>query len=124
MEQFGLNLSKAGMSERLLDFFPPNKRDEESFARHFEAEDMKQLVTFQNKKQLFLRKETIVDQVKSLLEENKINEVKDRRSCRTRGSVRLLNKDFLTLHSPSPSLIFFPFHSVFPTSRQRSKIWV
>lgn len=64
------------MSERLLDFFPPNKRDEESFARHFEAEDMKQLVTFQSKKQLFIRKETIVEHVKSVLEEGKITEVK------------------------------------------------
>ncbi|KAG0056842.1 hypothetical protein BGZ83_003136 [Gryganskiella cystojenkinii] len=74
VDQFGLNLSKAGMSERLLDFFPPNKRDEESFARHFEAEDMKQLVAFQSKKQLYMRKENVVEQVKSLLEEGKVTE--------------------------------------------------
>lgn len=75
VDQFGLNLYKAGMSDRLLDFFPPNKRDEDSFARHFEAEDMKQLVTFQNKKQLILRKESVVENVKTLLEEGKIPEV-------------------------------------------------
>lgn len=75
VDQFGLNLYKAGMSDRLLDFFPPNKRDEDSFARHFEAEDMKQLVTFQNKKQLIMRKESIIENVKSLLEEAKITEV-------------------------------------------------
>ncbi|KAF9154255.1 hypothetical protein BG015_001438 [Linnemannia schmuckeri] len=74
VDQFGLNLYKAGMSDRLLDFFPPNKRDEDSFARHFEAEDMKQLVTFQNKKQLIMRKESVVENVKSLLEEGKIAE--------------------------------------------------
>lgn len=76
VDQFGLNLYKAGMSDRLLDFFPPNKRDEESFARHFEAEDMKQLVTFQNKKQLILRKDNIIENVKSLLEEAKVAEVR------------------------------------------------
>ncbi|KAG0305955.1 hypothetical protein BGZ98_003219 [Dissophora globulifera] len=72
VDQFGLNLYKAGMSDRLLDFFPPNKRDEDSFARHFEAEDMKQLVTFQTKKQLILRKESIIETVKSMLEEGRL----------------------------------------------------
>lgn len=76
VDQFGLNLYKAGMSDRLLDFFPPNKRDEDSFARHFEAEDMKQLVTFQNKKQLIMRKDNIIENVKSLLEESKVTEVR------------------------------------------------
>jgi len=76
VDQFGLNLHKAGMSDRLLDFFPPNKRDEDSFARHFEAEDMKQLVTFQNKKQLIMRKESVIENVKVLLEEGKITEVR------------------------------------------------
>ncbi|KAG0235647.1 armadillo-type protein [Mortierella sp. GBAus27b] len=74
VDQFGLNLHKAGMSDRLLDFFPPNKRDEDSFARHFEAEDMKQLVTFQNKKQLIMRKESIIETVKAFLEEAKVAE--------------------------------------------------
>ncbi|KAF9113584.1 hypothetical protein BGX27_001232 [Mortierella sp. AM989] len=74
VDQFGLNLYKAGMSDRLLDFFPPNKRDEDSFARHFEAEDMKQLVSFQTKKQLILRKDNIIESVKSLLEEGKLAE--------------------------------------------------
>lgn len=79
VDQFGLNLHKAGMSDRLLDFFPPNKRDEDSFARHFEAEDMKQLVTFQNKKQLIMRKDNIIENVKSLLEESKVAEVRKRK---------------------------------------------
>ncbi|KAF9586569.1 hypothetical protein BGW38_001814 [Lunasporangiospora selenospora] len=74
VDQLGLNLSKAGMSERLLDFFPPNKRDEDSFARHFEAEDMKQLVTFQNKKQMIMRKDSVIENVRVLLEEGKITE--------------------------------------------------
>ncbi|KAF9903854.1 hypothetical protein BX616_001509 [Lobosporangium transversale] len=74
VDQFGLNLYKVGMSDRLLDFFPPNKRDEDSFARHFEAEDMKQLVVYQNKKQLVLRKESIIENVKTFLEEGKTAE--------------------------------------------------
>ncbi|KAF9582277.1 hypothetical protein BGW38_000420 [Lunasporangiospora selenospora] len=74
VEQFGLNLHKAGMGERLLDFFPPSKRDEDSFARHFQAEDMKQLVSFQNKKQLVLLKDTVIENVCALLEEGKIPE--------------------------------------------------
>ncbi|KAF9975011.1 hypothetical protein BGZ73_001464 [Actinomortierella ambigua] len=72
VDQFGINLSRAGMSDRLLDFFPPNKRDENAFARHFEAEDMKQLVAFHNKKQITMRKESIVENIKALLEEGRI----------------------------------------------------
>ncbi|KAG0255339.1 hypothetical protein DFQ27_006301 [Actinomortierella ambigua] len=74
VEQFGQNLSRSGMSDRLLDFFPPNKRDENAFARHFEAEDMKQLVAFHNRKQVAMRKENIIETIKTLLEEGKLAE--------------------------------------------------
>ncbi|KAJ2520701.1 hypothetical protein H4217_001875 [Coemansia sp. RSA 1939] len=30
--------------DHLIDFFPPNKRDDDCFARHFEAEDMPELI--------------------------------------------------------------------------------
>ncbi|KAJ1661646.1 hypothetical protein IW140_006557 [Coemansia sp. RSA 1813] len=36
-------LAKAKI-DQLIDFFPPNKRDDDCFARHFEAEDMPELI--------------------------------------------------------------------------------
>ncbi|KAG0236133.1 hypothetical protein BGW42_004017 [Actinomortierella wolfii] len=96
VEQFGLNLSKAGMSDRLLDFFPPNKRDENAFARHFEAEDMKQLVAFHNKKQITMRKESIIENIKSLLEEGNISECLTYLKAQSKES-RLTEPEFIPL---------------------------
>ena len=51
-----------------MEFFPPNKRDEEYFARYFEAEDMKQLVEYHNKKQKAAMKDQTIEHVKELLD--------------------------------------------------------
>lgn len=40
LESFTAQLRKGEMEDRLLDFFPPNKRTSEFFARHFEAEGL------------------------------------------------------------------------------------
>lgn len=72
IDQLGSALKKAGMDTQLLDFFPVNKRDPECFARHFEAEDMKSLVEYQNKKAKTHLKDNIVDDLKMMIadEEN------------------------------------------------------
>ncbi|KAI7860612.1 armadillo-type protein [Circinella umbellata] len=49
IDQFGKMLISSGMDSKLIDLFPPNKREEDCLARHFEAEDMKQLVGFHQK---------------------------------------------------------------------------
>ncbi|KAI8368762.1 armadillo-type protein [Blakeslea trispora] len=52
IEQLGRALAAEGLNSRLVEFFPPNKRDEDCLVRHFEAEDMKELVDYyrRNKK--------------------------------------------------------------------------
>ncbi|KAJ2888219.1 hypothetical protein GGI21_006756, partial [Coemansia aciculifera] len=37
-------LAKAKLDSQLIEFFPPNKRDDDCFERHFAAEDMPQLL--------------------------------------------------------------------------------
>ncbi|KAJ3299180.1 hypothetical protein HK104_009784 [Borealophlyctis nickersoniae] len=56
-------LKKSGVDNKLLDFFPPNKRQEEYLARHFEAEGLKPLVDYYKKRQQF----AVKDQVKATL---------------------------------------------------------
>ncbi|GES75542.1 ARM repeat-containing protein [Rhizophagus clarus] len=68
IEHLGGSLKKAGIDNKLLEFFPPNKRDEEYFARYFEAEDMKQLVEYHSQKQRNFLKEQTIDHVKEMLE--------------------------------------------------------
>ncbi|CAG8529394.1 eukaryotic translation initiation factor 5C [Gigaspora rosea] len=67
IDHLGSSLKKAGMDNKLMEFFPPNKRDEEYFARYFEAEDMKQLVEYHNQKQKNSMKEQTIDHVKEML---------------------------------------------------------
>ncbi|CAO3656230.1 unnamed protein product [Mucor fragilis] len=52
IEQLGRILASEGLNSRIIEFFPPNKRDEDCLVRHFEAEDMKELVDYyrRNKK--------------------------------------------------------------------------
>jgi len=64
------------MDNKLLEFFPPNKRDVEYFARYFEAEDMKPLVLYHNQKQKNTKKDQTIDRVKEMLDaENSPSEV-------------------------------------------------
>uniref|UniRef100_A0A1D1XD49 Basic leucine zipper and W2 domain-containing protein 2 n=1 Tax=Anthurium amnicola TaxID=1678845 RepID=A0A1D1XD49_9ARAE len=76
IDHLGGSLKKAGIDNKLLEFFPPNKRDEEYFARYFEAEDMKQLVEYHSQKQRNSLKEQTIDRVKEMLEaENNSQEI-------------------------------------------------
>ncbi|RIA95021.1 ARM repeat-containing protein [Glomus cerebriforme] len=76
IDHLGSSLKKAGIDNKLLEFFPPNKRDEEYFARYFEAEDMKQLVEYHSQKQRNSMKEQTIDHVKEMLEaENNSQEI-------------------------------------------------
>ncbi|KAJ2535445.1 hypothetical protein EV175_006912, partial [Coemansia sp. RSA 1933] len=43
VDQLRRSLAKARI-DQLIDFFPPNKRDDDCLARHFEAEDMPELI--------------------------------------------------------------------------------
>lgn len=67
IEQFGRMLINAGMDEKLIEFFPPNKREEECLARHFEAEDIKQLVAFYEKNQLEALKTEMMANLKKMM---------------------------------------------------------
>ncbi|KAJ3057212.1 hypothetical protein HK097_010572 [Rhizophlyctis rosea] len=59
IDHLGSTLKKAGVDDKLLDFFPPNKRQEEHLARHFEAEGLKPLVEYYKKRQQFAIKEQL-----------------------------------------------------------------
>ncbi|KAI8148699.1 armadillo-type protein [Fennellomyces sp. T-0311] len=91
IDQFGKTLINTGMDSKLIELFPPNKREEECLARHFEAEDMRQLVGFHQKnlkdsvKDDFLvrlkdmmSEETkpaeVVAYIKQIMKEHKLNE--------------------------------------------------
>ncbi|KAI9276799.1 armadillo-type protein [Phascolomyces articulosus] len=91
IDQFGKMLISSGMDSKLIDLFPPNKREEDCLARHFEAEDMKQLVGFHQKnlkdsvKGEFLVKlkdmmseesktTEVVTYIKQIMKENSLNE--------------------------------------------------
>ncbi|CAI2182119.1 10440_t:CDS:2 [Funneliformis geosporum] len=68
IDHLGSSLKKAGIDNKLLEFFPPNKRDEEYFARYFEAEEMKQLVEYHSQKQKNSMKEQTIEHVKDMLQ--------------------------------------------------------
>ncbi|KAJ1550741.1 hypothetical protein HK096_005285, partial [Nowakowskiella sp. JEL0078] len=64
-------LRKSGIDEKLLDFFPPNKRQEEYLARHFEAEGLNSLVQYYKKRQQGFLKETVKLELKDMFENGK-----------------------------------------------------
>lgn len=49
IDQLGKMLVNADMDSKLIELFPPNKREEDCLVRHFEAQDMKELVEFHQK---------------------------------------------------------------------------
>ncbi|RUO96414.1 hypothetical protein BC936DRAFT_142082, partial [Jimgerdemannia flammicorona] len=67
IEYLGRSLINAGIDTKLLDFFPPNKRDEECFSRHFEAEDMKALVDYHAKNQRRGRRDLLITKLTSMM---------------------------------------------------------
>ncbi|KAG2173479.1 hypothetical protein INT44_007070 [Umbelopsis vinacea] len=68
MDQLGRALISCGLDSRLIDLFPPNKKDEECLARHFEAEDMKPLVEFHQRNQRNSHKDEILDHMKEMVD--------------------------------------------------------
>ncbi|KAJ3217778.1 hypothetical protein HDU67_007333 [Dinochytrium kinnereticum] len=64
-------LKRSGLDDRMLEFFPPNKRQEEYLARHFEAEGLKSVVDFYKKRQGNAIKDIAKAQVKDMLEASK-----------------------------------------------------
>lgn len=95
MEQFGRLLNHAGIDNaKLIELFPPNKRDEDCLARHFEAEDMRQLVAFYQKNQKDSIKEELLAKIQDMMsggeEAKKPAEVNDIPSCH--DMKRLLSK--------------------------------
>ncbi|KAI8838609.1 armadillo-type protein [Chytridium lagenaria] len=65
-------LKRSGLDDRMLEFFPPNKRQEEYLARHFEAEGLKSVVDFYKKRQGHALKDQIKANVKDMLELGKL----------------------------------------------------
>ncbi|CAO3594049.1 unnamed protein product [Absidia cylindrospora] len=68
IDQLGKSLVLSGIDTRLLELFPPNKREEECLVRHFEAEDMKPLVGFHQRNQKNSMKGDLLSNMKHLLE--------------------------------------------------------
>ncbi|KAG0175567.1 hypothetical protein DFQ28_008854 [Apophysomyces sp. BC1034] len=76
IDQLGRSLINAGLDDKLIELFPPNKREEECLVRHFEAEDMKPLVEFYQRNQKNSMKEDLVVTLKEMLEaESSVAEV-------------------------------------------------
>ncbi|KAJ1562722.1 Basic leucine zipper and W2 domain-containing protein 2 [Cladochytrium tenue] len=67
MDSLCLSLQKAGLDERLPEFFPPNKRQEEYLARHFESEGLRPLVdNYRRKQALAVKAEARVQMIELL----------------------------------------------------------
>lgn len=73
MDHLGNSLKKAGIDSKLIDFFPPNKRDKDSFARYFDAEDMKQFVDFYNQRLKNSMKDQTIEHVKEMIDSSNTN---------------------------------------------------
>ncbi|KAJ1961947.1 hypothetical protein GGI12_002961 [Dipsacomyces acuminosporus] len=58
----------------LIEFFPPNKRDDDCFARHFEAEDMPELIELHIASQANANRSTFVAQIEQILRTAKAND--------------------------------------------------
>ncbi|KAI9102007.1 armadillo-type protein [Phlyctochytrium arcticum] len=59
IDHLSSTLKKSGLDGHLLEFFPPGKRQAEHVARHFEAEGLKPLVAYFNKRQQTVVKEQV-----------------------------------------------------------------
>ncbi|KAI7907433.1 armadillo-type protein [Cokeromyces recurvatus] len=68
IEQLGRALTSEGLNSRILDFFPPNKRDEDCLIRHFEAEDMKEFVEYYRKNKKNSIKNTLLNELSELVQ--------------------------------------------------------
>lgn len=64
------SLRKSKLEEKLLDFFPQNKRSDEYFARHFTAEGLQQLVDLYKTRQLENAKITTSNTLSTMYEDS------------------------------------------------------
>ncbi|KAI8802882.1 armadillo-type protein [Cladochytrium replicatum] len=71
IDHLATSLKKSGMDDKLLEFFPPNKRGEEYLVRHFEAEGLTSLVTYYKKRQVGALKDGTKDKFKEMFESGK-----------------------------------------------------
>ncbi|KAI8826630.1 armadillo-type protein [Fimicolochytrium jonesii] len=63
IDQLSMAIKKGGLDTKLLEFFPPGKREAEYVARHFETEGLKPLVEYFNKKQQSVVKEQVKERL-------------------------------------------------------------
>ncbi|KAJ1940686.1 hypothetical protein FBU59_003736 [Linderina macrospora] len=63
-----------GKIASLVDFFPANKRDDDCFARHFEAEDMTALIEMHIASQANVNRNEFIAQIESILRTAKAND--------------------------------------------------
>lgn len=68
IEQLGRVLASEGLNSRIIEFFPPNKRDEDCLVRHFEAEDMKELVDYYRRNKKNSMKGSLLAELSELLQ--------------------------------------------------------
>ncbi|RKO88031.1 hypothetical protein BDK51DRAFT_24474, partial [Blyttiomyces helicus] len=66
IDHLSATLKKSGIDNKLLDFFPPNKREEEYLTRHFESEGLKPLVDYFRKRQQFAVKDKTGAELKEM----------------------------------------------------------
>ncbi|KAG0993726.1 hypothetical protein G6F28_006418 [Rhizopus arrhizus] len=67
IEQLGRFLSSEDLNGRVIEFFPPNKRDEDCLVRHFEAEDMKEFVDYYLKNKKNSKKGSLLNELSDQL---------------------------------------------------------
>jgi bifunctional pyridoxal-dependent enzyme with beta-cystathionase and maltose regulon repressor activities len=58
------------METQLLEFFPPNKRNEENFGRHFAAEGLEAIVDLQRKRQANVIKDELISHLSEMIKNN------------------------------------------------------
>ncbi|KAJ2414050.1 hypothetical protein GGI10_002649 [Coemansia sp. RSA 2530] len=70
-------LAKAKLDHQLTEFFPPNKRDDDCFERHFEAEDMPELIEVHRATRDVATRDNFVASVVDVLRQAKIADEDD-----------------------------------------------
>jgi len=63
-------LKKGGLDDRLLEFFPFNKRTDEFFSRHFNSEGLGELVAYYDKRSVLKSKTEFKDNVQRMITEH------------------------------------------------------
>ncbi|KAJ2110511.1 hypothetical protein IW146_005869 [Coemansia sp. RSA 922] len=75
--QLSKALAKAKLDNQLVEFFPPNKRDDDCFERHFEAEDMPELIEVYRATRDVATRDNFVAHVVDILRQAKVADEDD-----------------------------------------------